>query len=110
MPKKQFNGVRHGEVMLVPVDVIPAGKLLPRGDYLLAHSETGHHHVLEGTGFNVIETSTGQIFVKVRHDTNLAHRKTHDKHRTVTIPPSILKRYHMVEYNPASMAIQVVRD
>lgn len=107
---KQFNGVRHGEVMLIPVKDVPNGRVLKKGDYILAHSETGHHHVLEGTGFEITEVENGQLFVKVLKDTNLAHRKEHDKHRTITLPPSLLERYHMVEHNPASEAIQVVKD
>lgn len=105
-----FNGLRHGEVMLVPVKAIPTGKIVKKGDYILAHSKTGHHHVLEGTGFEVTELDNGQLFLKVLRATKLTHRKTHDKHRTIVIPPSTLERYHMVEYNPAADAITVVRD
>ena len=107
---KKFHGLRHGEVMLVPVEAIPEGRKVNTGDYILAHSETGHHHVLEGTAFEVIEAKDKNIFVKILDTTNLVHKKTLDAHRTITIPPSLLERYHMVEYNPASEAIQVVRD
>lgn len=108
--KKQYKGLRHGEVMLIPVAKVPVAKKLPRGTYLLAHSETGHHHVLEGDQFEVTQTKSGQIYVTVFGATHLVHRKTHDKHRTLTVPPSILKRYHMVEYDPTADAITVVRD
>lgn len=107
---KDFKGVRHGEVALIPVDNVPDGKKLKKGDYLLAHSETGHHHVLEGTAFEVTELDNGNIFVTILDSTKLVHRKMHDKHKTVVIPPSLLERYHMVEYNPAADAITVVRD
>lgn len=110
MTNTNFNGLRHGEVMLIPVKEIPNGKTLKKGDYLLAHSETGHHHVLEGTGFEVTELGDGQVFLKVLRATDLTHRKTYDKHRTLTIPESLLERYHMVEYDPAGEAIRVVRD
>ncbi len=106
-----FQGVRHGEVLLRPVDTIPTGgKVAPQGDYILAHSETGHHHVLEGTDFKVTEFDDGRVFLEVLRATKLVHQKTHDKHETIVLPPSMLERYHMVEYNPASDAISVVRD
>lgn len=107
---KKFTGVRHGEVMLIPVKNILKGIKAKKGDYILAHSETGHHHVLEGLNFEVTEDPNNRVFVQIFGDTALVHRKEHDKHRTLVLPPSILERYHMVEYNPASEAIQVVRD
>jgi|ERR1043165_4182713 hypothetical protein len=110
MNKSTFNGLRHGEVMLIPVSAIPDGRTLEKGDYILAHSETGHHHVLEGKQFEITELEDGRLFARILSDTPLEHHKTHDKHRTLTIPPSILERYEMVEYNPASKAIQKVRD
>lgn len=110
-PTKEFSGLRHGEVLLKPVTSIPKGGTRKEGkEYIIAHSETGHNHVLEGTAFDVTEFDDGQIFVNVKNDTALVHRKTHDRHRTLTIPPSILERYHMVEYSPASEAIRVVKD
>lgn len=108
--QSKFGGVRHGEVALIPVEQIPGGTKLKKGDYVLAHSETGHHHVLEGRNFEVIETEEGRRFVKILLDTNLVHKKEFDKHRTITLPPSTLERYEMVEYNPAEKAIRVVRD
>lgn len=106
----KFGGVRHGEVALIPTNVTPDGKTLPKGEYILAHSETGHHHVLEGTDFQVTENVDGRIFVQIFGDTALAHRKTHDKHRTIVLPPSILERYEMTEYDPRSEAIRKVTD
>lgn len=39
--------IRHGEILLVPVDKIPEGKSSEYTSYVAGHSETGHHHVLE---------------------------------------------------------------
>jgi len=108
---KKFNGVRHGEVALIPTKDVPNGEKVSQGaDYILAHSETGHHHVLEGTDFQVTEDANNRIFVQIFGDTALVHRKAFDKHRTIVLPPSILERYEMVEYNPASKAISAVKD
>lgn len=109
--KKQFKGIRHGEIALIPVRSIPReGNIIPRGDYIVGHSETGHFHILEGTAFEVTEQDDGNIFVNVLKDTKLVHKKTHDKHRALVIPPSVLERYHMVDHDPRSEAIRVVKD
>lgn len=107
---KKFKGVRHGEVALIPVKKVRGTKEKIGGEYLLAHSETGHHHVLEGTKFEVSKDEQNRIFVRIFGDTALVHRKAFDRHRTIVLPPSLLERYEMVEYNPASKATQVVKD
>ena len=39
--------IRHGEVMLVPVDTTPAGAAEKVTSCIVGHSESGHHHVLD---------------------------------------------------------------
>ena len=39
--------VTHGELFILPVDSVPEGKTSKHETLVLAHSETGHHHVLE---------------------------------------------------------------
>lgn len=107
---KEFKGVRHGEVALISVKEAIEGEKIKSGDYILAHSETGHHHVLEGTDFEVTKAEFDRVFVQIFNDTKLVHRKSFDAHRALTLPPSLLERYEMVEYNPATKAIQTVKD
>ena len=40
--------VRHGEVILKPITSLPKEAVLEKetNEYIVAHSETGHHHVL----------------------------------------------------------------
>ena len=47
----------HGENAIVPVSKMPSGKTEKHTTYIVGHSETGHHHVLEaekGTDFDII--------------------------------------------------------
>lgn len=114
MTTNTFNGLRHGEALLIPVNEIPGINTrdsLPQAPYVLADSDAGHDHVLEGSDFYVYENTDGRIFVDVRGDTAIVHKKTHDNHRTLHIPANVkLERYEMVEYNPASKLIQKVVD
>lgn len=42
-----MNIIRHGEVLLKPIDSLPEGAILEKTvkKEIVAHSETGHHHV-----------------------------------------------------------------
>lgn len=43
------KGLRHGENLLIRVPPIPSDGTQHHKRYIVGHSETGHHHVLEST-------------------------------------------------------------
>lgn len=50
--QRDMRPIFQGDCMLIPVDAIPHGALAHpieavNGVYVLAHSETGHHHVVK---------------------------------------------------------------
>lgn len=105
------NIYQHGEIILFPVKDIPQGAE-PQKSAILAHSETGHHHVLEATttfGF-LAETETTDLHVQLSEPANLVHKKLVDFHRTLTIEPDVYKEYKKYEYNPWTAVLQQVRD
>jgi hypothetical protein len=76
------RAVRHGEVMLIPIQSLPEGaKETFRGkEYVVAHSETGHNHVAVGDirvfGFQ------DRIFIEAVKDSKIEHLKTFEQHPT----------------------------
>lgn len=42
-----FKPIQHGEILLQPVDQLPKGKVEKHTSFIVGHSETGHHHVVE---------------------------------------------------------------
>lgn len=105
------GGVRHGEIMLIPVELTPAGRRFSHTQHIVGHSETGHHHVLEAEKpFDLIVTTNDQWFYELFSTANLVHKKQTDRHRTITIDPGIYKRFHDTEYNPFEKIIENVRD
>jgi len=104
------KAIRHGEIMLVPVGDVPTGKTSKCSTYIVGHSETGHHHVLEGTEFEVTETEKQELYFRLFEPTKLVHKKTADRHKDLVVPAGIYKRFHDTEYDPFEQVIRDVAD
>ncbi len=79
--------IRHGEVMLVPVDTTPAGAAEKVTSCIVGHSESGHHHVLDSEhDFAKTVAANGNVFVDLDTPTRLFHQKDHDPHRELQVP------------------------
>lgn len=100
---------RHGEALLVQVDKMPTKKTKTSNKLIVSHSETGHHHVLEGTDIDWAKFRDN-IFFEVKQDTPLVHKKTYDKHETIIITPGIYKVIPKTEYDPFQQVVREVWD
>jgi len=100
--------IRHGEVMLVPISKNFRGK--EATTYIVGHSETGHHHVLESkTPFKVSETDK-RFVIELFEPAKLVHKKSVDKHKTLHVAPGKYKVVYKTEYNPWEGVISRVFD
>ena len=75
--------VRHGEVLLKPIEELPKDAKLVKEDkeIVVAHSETGHHHIVRTldreTGANVrIYELDGRSYLAIGSQAELYHQKT----------------------------------
>lgn len=86
--------VRHGEVILKQVDALPNGAELEKviKKEIVAHSETGHHHVLEAQKDFKIYTWKGDRYIEIPELAELWHKKSgKDTHAPHKIIPGIYK-------------------
>ena len=105
--------VRHGEVILKPISSIPQNAVLSKETkkYIVAHSETGHHHVLESIDNYEVFTSNGETYIKLGTVGTLFHEKTgKDVHKAHTIQPSIYQVVIKKSYDYFSKKMARVRD
>jgi hypothetical protein len=104
------NCAAQGDLLLRRITKLPAGvKLLPaeRGAFIVAHSETGHHHVIKERP-NVRLYTTGDPMVSYlevieateQTEVLLEHLRGHDTHETIAIPPGIFELRRQREYSP----------
>ena len=104
--------VRHGEILLKPISEIPKeAKLIKTGkEHIVAHSETGHYHVLEVTNLRVYELDN-ELYLDVPSLGQLVHKKTGvNTHAPHTIVPAKYKVIVKKVFNYFSKILERVRD
>lgn len=104
------NCAAQGDLLLRRIATLPAGvKLMPteKGAYIVAHSETGHHHVIaERPNVKVYTTDDPMVsYLEVIEATEktealLQHLRGHDTHETLAIPPGIFELRRQREHTP----------
>lgn len=105
--------IRQGEVMLVPVADVPSGGKTEQCDsFIVGHSETGHHHVLESTAtFEVLRNDRQhRLYVRLFDAARLVHQKDLDAHKPLTVPPGTYRVVHKTEWDPWSEMTSSVFD
>lgn len=105
--------VRHGELVMKPVDSLPKGAKLEKEvkNFIVAHSETGHHHVLESLKEFKVYSWNGETYIEVPEMATLFHEKTgKDVHTPHKIVPNIYKINIKKSFNYFSRALERVRD
>jgi hypothetical protein len=107
---KKFTKIAaQGDMMIMRIETLPSGleEYKPEGNhYVIAHSETGHNHVMEKTAVkaykrqNVTEANIFELFLDVGEESKIEHLRSFDTHETIVVPPGqyIVKRQR--EYTP----------
>ena len=114
----QEQMVRHGEILIVPIDKLPSNveEVFSGKQYIVGHSETGHHHIAVGartdalTVFKPIGADTTDIYLRVNSVAKLKHQKTFDRHETKTLHEGVYLVRGKNEYDPFAKLVRRVQD
>ncbi len=94
----------QGDILFTPVDEIPAGfdKHSSKDEHIVAHSETGHHHVVNAQTCDLYQSANDPFvaYLHVHESTELRHLRSFDTHQTVLIPPGIWRINRQGEQTP----------
>ena len=104
--------IRHGEVLFVP-SVLPKGIKLVKEvkKEIVAHSETGHHHVLTAERPFKVYTMKGDTYIELPELATLLHEKSgKDVHAPHKIAPAVYKIVIKKSYDYFSKKLTRVRD
>lgn len=108
------KAVTHGELFLLPVNKVPKGEKSEHSAFVLAHSETGHNHVLktlDKKSFTVTEVGDSvERYLTLESLGELTHQKTFDVHETRILAPGSYKVYYKKEYDVREQAMRRVFD
>lgn len=99
----------QGDFIIMRISDIPANveKIEPEnGVYVVAHSETGHNHVMEMEHVTAYkpagtkEVDLYEMFLNVEAPTEINHLRSFDTHETLLVPPGKYEIRRQREYVP----------
>lgn len=104
------NQAAQGDLLIRRIDKLPANATAvksERGFHVVAHSETGHNHVIADRP-NVTLYTTGDPMVSYLQvieatdatETLLEHLRSYDTHETIKIPVGVFEIRRQREYTP----------
>ena len=102
----EFTGIycAQGDLNIIRVDAIPRG-LAETADRVLAHSETGHHHVLEGNAVRVMKQDDFVSFIEVTKPAKIVHLRSFDTHAPISLAPGKYRISRQREYVPEGFRV-----
>ena len=117
---KQVIGA-HGEVTIIKIDALPEGvKTQPlkrdKNGYVIAHSESGHHHVLSGQGrVDVMERTESvpegmRIIYAALADPHNLIQDAPTPHKGYALDPGLYEFRISREFNPFTEQARRVAD
>ena len=99
----------QGDFIIFKIDEIPANVEnleAENGQYVIAHSETGHNHVMTMERVqafkpeNVEDRDLYELFLSVEQPTEINHLRSFDTHETLLVPPGNYQVRRQREYVP----------
>lgn len=90
----RLNPGAQGDILIIPVSRIPtnAQAAKPEGKYfIIAHSETGHHHVIDRAKAEVYEAADDKFIAYIRalgDGAEIVHQRPFDTHEAVALEPN----------------------
>lgn len=100
----------QGDVFITKIDELPEDAIkateTSNEDIVIAHSETGHHHVVEANAVDYFHAANdGKVnefvsYLRVKEDTSLRHLRSFYTHEAIELLPGLYRINRQREYTP----------
>lgn len=95
----------QGDLLIIKTDAIPKtakASTAENGKHILAHSETGHHHVIDSRSAQLLIDETNEFiaYLQVKEDAEVIHERSFDTHETLRLPAGNYEIRRQREYTP----------
>lgn len=86
--------VAQGDMLIIPVSEIPASAKAAKPEgahFILAHSESGHNHVIERAKAEVYEAADDSFVAYIRtlgDGAEIKHQRSYDTHESYMLEPN----------------------
>lgn len=106
--KKFTNQAAQGDCLITRIEKLPDGLELAKaanGFHIVAHSETGHNHVvLEKSAQLLIDKTNAFIgYLNVLEPCELEHLRSHDTHESIALEKGFYEVRRQQEYTPQGL-------
>lgn len=84
----------QGDILIIPIKSIPKSAkaaTAENGCFIIAHSETGHHHVIDRAKAEVYEAADDAFVAYIRtlgDGAQIEHQRPFDTHETIALSPN----------------------
>lgn len=106
----EFQGeyCAQGDLNIFRVDAIPKGlkeespsQVQGMTAFVLAHSETGHNHVVDGNCVRVFRKDEFEAYMEVKKPCEIVHLKDGPhKHKAFKVQPGVYRLTNQMQYSP----------
>lgn len=108
MTKTFKNQAAQGDMLLRRIDKLPEGLTIAKADkdyYILAYSETMHHHVIDKSKSQLLIDKTNEFiaYLQISEPCDIQHLRTNHTHEKITVQPGIYEVRRQVEYTPQGL-------
>lgn len=95
----------QGDLLITKIDEIPSDAVIDNNsqqDYIVAHSETGHNHVMSTADCDFYKAANDDfvLYLVVKNETPIRHLRSFDTHKTINVPPGKYRINRQREYIP----------
>ncbi len=99
------NQCAQGDCLITRLDSLPDGLVkasVPGADYAVAHSETGHHHVMSKKHVDFFEAANDPLvmYIVVKQPAEIRHLRSFDTHAPITVDKGIYRINRQREHTP----------
>ena len=102
------NQAAQGDILIRKIATIPSDAIkqdTSNGIHVVAHSETGHHHVIDAEDVEYYQDGqdklTAYLVVQSAIGKAIRHLRSFHTHEPITVPPGIYEIRRQREYTPS---------
>lgn len=99
------NQAAQGDILIRRIESLPNDaekQSASEGQYVVAHSETGHHHTVSEKGVSFYHAANDPMimYLVTEETADLVHNRNFDTHETIRFRPGIYEIRRQREYTP----------
>ncbi len=104
----------QGELTITKIKKLPkqaGASVAPvNGKLIVGHSETGHHHVVDGDCATLTRVDEFTAYLTVTKETRLQHLRDYDTHPAIALQPGMYEFRTGREFDPFAELIRASMD